>query len=214
MYISIIMESRTIDPMKIEADANLPTEFGNFRIRVMVDKKGFEHAIFSVGLDGENNQDKIPLVRIHSECLTGDAFTSLKCDCGPQLKLAMQKIQEEGCGAIVYMRQEGRGIGLKEKIRAYALQDRGYDTLDANTALNHPPDAREYSFSAKMLKSIGVTRISLMTNNPLKIQGLLDNGISVVNRIEHIEGMGKFNHNYLATKAKRMGHILPFVFNE
>ena len=208
------MESRTIDPMKIEADASLPTEFGNFRVRVMVDKKGKEHAIFSVGLDDKDNTDKIPLVRIHSECLTGDAFTSLKCDCGPQLKLAMQKIQEDGCGAILYMRQEGRGIGLKEKIRAYALQDRGYDTLDANIALNHPADAREYSFCAKMLESIAVSRVSLMTNNPLKIQGLLDNGISVVNRIEHIEGIGEFNNNYLATKANRMGHILPFVFNE
>ena len=208
------MESRTIDPMKIEADAQVPTEYGNFRVRVMVDNKGEEHAIFSVGLDDKDNTDKIPLVRIHSECLTGDAFTSLKCDCGPQLKLAMQKIQEDGCGAVLYMRQEGRGIGLKEKIRAYALQDRGYDTLDANTALNHPADAREYSFCAKMLESIGVSRVSLMTNNPLKIQGLLDNGISVVNRIEHIEGIGEFNNNYLTTKANRMGHILPFVFNE
>ncbi len=214
LLIRLIMESRTIDPMKIEADAQVPTEFGNFRVRVMVDNKGEEHAIFSVGLDDKDNTDKIPLVRIHSECLTGDAFTSLKCDCGPQLKLAMQKIQEDGCGAILYMRQEGRGIGLKEKIRAYALQDRGYDTLDANTALNHPADAREYSFCAKMLKSIGVDRVSLMTNNPLKIQGLLDNDIAVVNRIEHIEGIGQFNQNYLSTKAMRMGHILPFVFNE
>lgn len=205
------MESRTIDPMKIEADAFLPTEFGNFRVRVMVDKKGFEHAVFSVGLD---DTDRVPLVRIHSECLTGDAFTSLKCDCGPQLKSAMQKIQEDGCGAILYMRQEGRGIGLKEKIKAYALQDRGYDTLDANTALNHPADAREYSFCAEMLVAVGVDKVSLMTNNPLKVKGLQDNGIMVVNRIEHIQGRGVLNQNYLATKAKRMGHILPFIFNE
>lgn len=205
------MESRTIDPMKIEADAYLPTEFGNFRVRVMVDEKGFEHAVFSVGLD---DTDRVPLVRIHSECLTGDAFTSLKCDCGPQLKLAMQKIQEDGCGAILYMRQEGRGIGLKEKIKAYALQDRGYDTLDANTALNHPADAREYSFCAEMLHKVGVNKVNLMTNNPLKINGLRENGIMVVSRIEHIEGRGVLNQNYLATKAKRMGHILPFVTNE
>ena len=205
------MESRTIDPMKIEADAFLPTEFGNFRVRVMVDKKGFEHAVFSVGLD---DTDRVPLVRIHSECLTGDAFTSLKCDCGPQLKFAMQKVQEDGCGAILYMRQEGRGIGLKEKIKAYALQDRGYDTLDANTALNHPADAREYSFCAEMLVAVGVDKVSLMTNNPLKVKGLQDNGIMVVNRIEHIQGRGVLNQNYLATKAKRMGHILPFIFNE
>ena len=208
------MESRTIDPMKIEADAQVPTEYGNFRVRVMVDNKGEEHAIFSVGLDDKDNTDKIPLVRIHSECLTGDAFTSLKCDCGPQLKLAMQKIQEDGCGAVLYMRQEGRGIGLKEKIRAYALQDRGYDTLDANTALNHPADAREYSFCAKMLESIGVSRVSLMTNNPLKIKGMVENGISIETRISHVEGIGSFNEGYLSTKAKRMGHILPFVFNE
>jgi len=205
------MESRTIDPMKIEADAYLPTEHGNFRVRVMVDEKGFEHAVFSVGLD---NTDRTPLVRIHSECLTGDAFTSLKCDCGPQLKSAMQRIQEDGCGAILYMRQEGRGIGLKEKMKAYALQDRGYDTLDANTALNHPADAREYSFCAEMLEQVGVKKVNLMTNNPLKINGLRENGITVEDRIEHIQGRGILNQKYLATKAKRMGHILPFVFNE
>ena len=205
------MKSGTIDPMKIEADAYLPTEFGNFRVRVMVDKKGFEHAIFSVGLD---ESDRTPLVRIHSECLTGDAFTSLKCDCGPQLKYAMQRIQEDGCGAILYMRQEGRGIGLKEKIKAYALQDLGYDTLDANIALNHPADAREYSFCAEMLEKVGVHTVSLMTNNPLKVQGLKDNGIKIANRLEHIQGRGILTKNYLATKAKRMGHILPFVFNE
>ena len=205
------MESRTIDPMKIEADAYLPTEFGNFRVRVMEDQDGLEHAIFSIGLD---DSDRIPLVRIHSECLTGDAFTSLKCDCGPQLKHAMQKIQEDGCGAILYMRQEGRGIGLKEKIKAYALQDRGYDTLDANIALNHPADAREYSFCAKMLERVGVHTVSLMTNNPLKVNGLRDNGIKIADRIEHIQGRGVLNKDYLMTKAKRMGHILPFVFNE
>ena len=205
------MESGTIDPMQIEADAFLPTEYGNFRIRVMVDENGSEHSILSVGLEQTN---RTPLVRIHSECLTGDAFTSLKCDCGPQLKASMQRIQEEGCGAILYLRQEGRGIGLHEKIKAYALQDRGFDTLDANLLLNHPPDARDYGFCAKMLKSIGVNKIRLMTNNPLKIKGMVENGISIENRIEHIEGLGTHNEGYLLTKAKRMGHILPFVFNE
>jgi len=205
------MESGTIDPMKIEAEAFLPTEYGNFRIRVMVDENGSEHSILSVGLEQTN---RTPLVRIHSECLTGDAFTSLKCDCGPQLKASMQRIQEEGCGAILYLRQEGRGIGLHEKIKAYALQDRGFDTLDANLMLNHPPDARDYGFCAKMLKSIGVDKIRLMTNNPLKIKGMVENGISIENRIEHIEGLGTHNEGYLLTKAKRMGHILPFVLNE
>ena len=205
------MESGTIDPMKIEAEAFLPTEYGNFKIRVMVDENGSEHSILSVGLE---QTDRVPLVRIHSECLTGDAFTSLKCDCGPQLKASMKRIQEEGCGAILYLRQEGRGIGLHEKIKAYALQDKGFDTLDANLLLNHPPDARDYGFCANMLKSIGVTKIRLMTNNPLKIKGMVENGISIENRIEHIEGIGSHNEEYLFTKAKRMGHILPFVFNE
>jgi GTP cyclohydrolase II len=205
------MESGTIDPMQIEADAFLPTEYGNFRIRVMVDENGSEHTLLSVGLD---DRTTTPLIRIHSECLTGDAFTSLKCDCGPQLKASMQKVQEEGCGAIVYMRQEGRGIGLNEKIKAYSLQDLGYDTLDANTMLNHPADARDYSFCAEMLKRVGVNKVRLMTNNPLKIKGMVDNGITIETRRSHIEGLGTFNEGYLSTKAKRMGHILPFVFNE
>ena len=199
------MESGTIDPMKIEADAFLPTEYGNFRIRVMVDENGSEHTLLSVGLD---DRTTTPLIRIHSECLTGDAFTSLKCDCGPQLKASMQKVQEEGCGAIVYMRQEGRGIGLNEKIKAYSLQDQGYDTLDANLALGLPADAREYGIAAKMLKNAGVNRVRLMTNNPLKIQGLRNNGIQVERRIEHISGVSLENIHYLSTKGKRMGHIL------
>lgn len=190
----------------ITSDAILPTEQGNFRMRVFVDDKGAEHSILSVGLD---NSTKSPLVRIHSECLTGDAFGSLKCDCGPQLRAAMARIQEEGCGAIVYMRQEGRGIGLEAKIRAYALQDLGMDTLDANLALNLPADGREYDFSAHMLKQIGVEKVRLMTNNPLKVNGLLSNGISIEKRVPHITGRCQTNNHYLSTKAKRMGHLIP-----
>ena len=190
----------------ITSDAILPTEQGNFRMRVFVDDKGAEHSILSVGLD---DTTKAPLVRIHSECLTGDAFGSLKCDCGPQLRAAMARIQEEGCGAIVYMRQEGRGIGLEAKIRAYALQDLGMDTLDANLALNLPADGREYDFSAHMLKQIGVEKVRLMTNNPLKINGLLSNGISIEKRVPHITGRCQTNNHYLSTKAKRMGHLIP-----
>ena len=190
----------------IKSDAVLPTEQGNFRMRVFVDDDGAEHSILSVGLD---DTSKSPLVRIHSECLTGDAFGSLKCDCGPQLKAAMKRIQEEGCGAVVYMRQEGRGIGLEAKIRAYALQDLGMDTLDANLALNLPADGREYDFSAHMLKQIGVTSVRLMTNNPLKIEGMLSNGISIYERVSHITGRCKTNNHYLSTKAKRMGHLIP-----
>ena len=157
---------------------------------------------------GDISNGDAPLVRIHSECLTGDAFGSMKCDCGPQLEAAMRKIQEEGCGAIVYLRQEGRGIGLHSKIQAYALQDIGYDTLDANLALGLPADAREYGIAAKMLKEAGVKRVKLMTNNPLKIQGLRNNGIHVERRIEHISGVSLENKQYLSTKGKRMGHIL------
>ena len=157
---------------------------------------------------GDISNGDAPLVRIHSECLTGDAFGSMKCDCGPQLEAAMRKIQEEGCGAVVYLRQEGRGIGLHSKIQAYALQDIGYDTLDANLALGLPADAREYGIAAKMLKEAGVKRVKLMTNNPLKIQGLRNNGIHVERRIEHISGVSLENIHYLSTKGKRMGHIL------
>tara|TARA_B110000444_G_scaffold97003_1_gene92011 strand:+ start:119987 stop:120595 length:609 start_codon:yes stop_codon:yes gene_type:complete len=195
-----------INPSEIKSDAMLPTEQGNFRIRVFVDDKGAEHSILSVGLD---DSTKSPLVRIHSECLTGDAFGSLKCDCGPQLKAAMARIQEEGSGAIVYMRQEGRGIGLEAKIRAYALQDVGYDTLDANLALNLPADGREYDFSAHMLKQVGVDSVRLMTNNPLKIEGLRSNGIQIEERLPHISGRCKTNNHYLSTKAERMGHLIP-----
>ena len=193
------------EPVEIEADAYLPTESGNFRIRVTRDSNGKEHALLYTG---DISNGDAPLVRIHSECLTGDAFGSMKCDCGPQLEAAMRKIQEEGCGAIVYLRQEGRGIGLHSKIQAYALQDIGYDTLDANLALGLPADAREYGIAAKMLKEAGVKKVRLMTNNPLKIQGLRNNGIHVERRIEHISGVSLENIHYLSTKGKRMGHIL------
>ena len=195
----------TDDNSRIEADAYLPTEYGNFRVSVTMDEAGKEHSILYVG---DISSAEAPLVRIHSECLTGDAFGSMKCDCGPQLKAAMKKIQETGCGAIVYLRQEGRGIGLHSKIQAYALQDIGYDTLDANLALGLPADARDYRIAAQMLSDAGVKKVRLMTNNPLKIEGLRVNGIEVDFRIEHISGVSIENIDYLSTKRKRMGHIL------
>lgn len=192
-------------PAEIDADAFLPTESGNFRIRVTVDENGLEHCLVYTGdLTGDNP----PLIRIHSECLTGDAFGSLKCDCGPQLRASLERIQEEGHGAVVYLRQEGRGIGLNSKIKAYALQDCGYDTLDANLALGLPADGRTYGIAARMLKEAGVSKVRIMTNNPLKIQGLRDNGIDVVNRVSHISGISVENLDYLKTKKERMGHIL------
>lgn len=189
----------------VESDAFLPTESGNFRIAVTPDERGMEHALLYVeGFSKSVN----PLVRIHSECLTGDAFHSLKCDCGAQLKKSMELIQKEGAGAIVYLRQEGRGIGLESKIQAYALQDRGYDTLDANLALGLPADARDYEIAATMLKKKSVTSVRLMTNNPLKVKGLRDNGITVSDRVSHISGLCESNRDYLNTKKARMGHLL------
>ena len=200
-----VKKSEITEIKNVESDAFLPTESGNFRIAVTPDDRGMEHALLYVeGFSKSVN----PLVRIHSECLTGDAFHSLKCDCGAQLKKSMELIQKEGAGAIVYLRQEGRGIGLESKIQAYALQDRGYDTLDANLALGLPADARDYEIAATMLKKKSVTSVRLMTNNPLKVKGLRDNGITVSDRVSHISGLCESNRDYLNTKKALMGHLL------
>ena len=200
-----VKKSQITKVNNVDSDAFLPTESGNFRIAVTPDERGMEHALLYVeGFSKSVN----PLVRIHSECLTGDAFHSLKCDCGAQLKKSMELIQKEGAGAIVYLRQEGRGIGLESKIQAYALQDRGYDTLDANLALGLPADARDYEIAATMLKKKNVTSVRLMTNNPLKVKGLRDNGITVSDRVSHISGLCESNRDYLNTKKARMGHLL------
>ena len=191
---------------EIKSDAELPTEYGNFRIRAFVGPDGKEHATLYTGKLAD--ADKPPLVRIHSECLTGDAFGSLKCDCGPQLEASLKRIQEEGNGALVYLKQEGRGIGLFSKIQAYALQDQGHDTLDANLLLGLPADGRKYDVAAEMLKELGLTEIRLMTNNPLKIRGLREKGIVVRQRVQHQSGVGPRNMGYLSTKRHRMGHLL------
>ena len=193
------------EPTEIDADAFLPTEFGNFRIRVTVDEDGNEHCLVYAG---DLQSADAPLIRIHSECLTGDAFSSMKCDCGPQLQASLKQIQEVGCGAVVYLRQEGRGIGLHSKIQAYALQDQGYDTLDANLALGLPADARTYGIAARMLKEAGVRKVRMMTNNPLKVRGLEENGIDVEFRLPHMSGVSVQNIDYLRTKNERMGHML------
>ena len=200
-----VKKSQITEIKNVESDAFLPTESGNFRIAITPDDRGMEHALLYV--DGFSEASN-PLVRIHSECLTGDAFHSLKCDCGAQLKKSMKRIQDEGAGAIVYLRQEGRGIGLEAKIQAYALQDRGYDTLDANLALGLPADARDYEIAATMLKKKGVKSVRLMTNNPLKVKGLTDNGIEVSDRVSHMSGLCESNRDYLKTKKARMGHLL------
>ena len=189
-----------------DADAVLPTAFGDFRIRAFRDPgDGKEHSILYVGDLSEGS----PLVRVHSECLTGDAFHSLRCDCGPQLHASMKAIQERGHGAIAYMRQEGRGIGLYSKMQAYALQDIGMDTLDANLALGLPADARKYDFAAEMLYSMGIQSIELVTNNPDKRDQLTQYGIKISNRVPIIVGQCAENQHYMQTKGSRMGHILP-----
>ena len=208
--------------------AKLPTRHGEFDIHVFENDEGQEHVMLTVGLpvvdhtistmathgsDDPMSKKPTPLVRIHSECLTGDAFSSLKCDCGPQLNTAMQSIQEAGCGAILYLRQEGRGIGLTNKIRAYALQDQGHDTLDANLMLGLPADARIYDMCGPMLAHIGVDAVRLITNNPDKVAYLTEHGIDVVERVPLLVGVNDMNAEYLATKRDRMGHMLDKDFN-
>ena len=202
--------------------AKLPTRHGEFDLHVFENDDGQEHVMLSVGLpvgdeqsatdNTDQRQRPAPLVRIHSECLTGDAFGSLKCDCGPQLNTAMQAIQAEGCGAILYLRQEGRGIGLTNKIRAYALQDQGHDTLDANLMLGLPADARIYDMCAPMLAHVGVDEVRLITNNPDKVAYLTKHGVNVSERVPLVVGVNDINAEYLATKRDRMGHLLDKEF--
>lgn len=162
---------------------------------------------------GEQNGDKVPLVRLHSECLTGDVLGSLKCDCGPQLDSAMEAMatharENGGWGVVLYMRQEGRGIGLINKLRAYRLQDQGFDTVDANQRLGLPDEARDFPVAARMLKLIGATRIRLLTNNPAKVDALTGAGITVEERVQHQLPDNPHNTKYLATKRDRSGHLL------
>lgn len=193
-------------PIEFVATSQLPTAFGDFKITVFQDPQtGEEHVALSKGLESAPNSPV--LVRIHSECLTGDAFASLKCDCGPQLQATQKLINEAGQGVILYLRQEGRGIGLTNKIRAYALQDQGHDTVDANLLLNLPADARRYDMCSIMLDHLQVKQVKLLTNNPLKIKALTDLGIDVVDRVPLTVGLNKFNEDYLKTKHERMSHM-------
>ncbi|MEE2758018.1 MAG: GTP cyclohydrolase II [Myxococcota bacterium] len=186
------------------AQTHLPTEYGDFDVRVYR-HQGKEHLLISVGdLDGAK---RLP-VRVHSECLTGEVLGSLKCDCKPQLLAALAYIAERGRGAVAYLRQEGRGIGLGNKIRAYRLQEDGYDTVDANRELGFGDDLRQYDMAAEMIAAAGIESVELMTNNPLKIEGLKAEGIPVVGRIEISVGENSVNTDYLETKRVRMGHML------
>ncbi len=197
---------RTQELMKIEVVANMPTDNGTFKI------VGFENHIDSKEhialVKGDVKGKEGVTVRIHSECFTGDILGSLRCDCGSQLKTAMRRIDRLGEGVILYLRQEGRGIGLLNKLRAYNLQEEGMDTLDANLHLGFGADMRDYAVAAQMLKALGVKSIKLLTNNPLKINGLEEYGIPVVEREEIEIEHNKVNKVYLKTKKERMGHLL------
>ena len=166
---------------------------------------GIEHLAILIG---RPEQAQTPLVRVHSECFTGDLLGSRRCDCGPQLHQAIARMQAEGAGVILYLAQEGRGIGLVNKLRAYTLQDRGLDTLDANRALGYGADERSFAAAATMLRNLGITRIRLLTNNPAKVAGLAAHGIEVTGRLSHAIAANGENDAYLQTKARRFGHLL------
>ena len=189
-------------------DAAFPTRYGNFRICGYVSKVTGEHHVAVI--KGDITTEEPVLCRMHSECLTGDVFGSLRCDCGEQLAEALRRIEKAGRGVLLYLRQEGRGIGLINKLRAYELQDRGMDTVEANIALGFKPDLREYDTGAAILADLGVRKLILMTNNPLKINGLDHYGIEVTGRDPIEMTCNEKNAAYLYTKYKKMGHLLHF----
>ncbi|MDA0648229.1 MAG: GTP cyclohydrolase II [archaeon] len=193
-----------IESNDVPSEAKLPTEYGEFLIRVFHEEStGLDHVALTLG--DMNGPDPV-LIRVHSECLTGDAFGSLRCDCGPQLQAALLAISERGWGCLLYLRQEGRGIGLHAKIQAYHLQDQGADTLDANLMLGLPIDGRDYSIASIMLSVLGISEVSLLTNNPNKVEQLRSHQINVIEMVPLIVGVGEHNRDYLQTKGQRMGH--------
>ena len=186
------------------AEARLPTHWGEFKVIAFEDKKlNEEHLLLYMG---ELQNDS--LLRIHSQCLTGDTLYSLKCDCGSQLAMALQRISEEGVGMIIYMAQEGRGIGLVNKIRAYELQDKGMNTVEANEALGFAADERDYSYCKEILSAVNISSVRLMTNNPRKIKGLEDVDIKVTERVAIEIEPNKHNEDYLKVKADKLGHMI------
>lgn len=187
-------------------ETKMPTRYGDFKMFGFINKLNGEHHVALV--KGEINEKNEVLTRVHSECLTGDALGSKRCDCGEQYDAAMKRIAEEGCGILLYMRQEGRGIGLINKLKAYSLQDKGFDTVEANEMLGFPADMRSYDVAAAILKDLGVSKVNLMTNNPRKIDGLERYGIEIVNRVPIKMNHNEKNEFYLQTKKEKLGHIL------
>ena len=188
------------------AEADLPSKYGHFRIHAYESKlDGKCHLAI---MKGDVRGKKDVLVRVHSECLTGDALGSMRCDCGEQLATALKKIEAEGCGVVLYMRQEGRGIGLANKMRAYELQDQGKDTVEANVLLGFAPDERDYGIGAQILSDLGLSSIRLMTNNPAKRAGLEGYGLSITERVPLVMPVNEYDRNYMKVKSAKMGHIL------
>jgi 3,4-dihydroxy 2-butanone 4-phosphate synthase / GTP cyclohydrolase II len=194
---------------ELVARANFPTRYGQFTIYGFRGPGPQQEALALVR--GKLNGKAAPLVRVHSQCLTGDALTSLRCDCRAQLELSMKKIAKAGSGVLLYLAQEGRGIGLMNKIRAYELQDQGMDTVEANESLGFAADARDYDFSAQILKKLGATKIRLLSNNPEKLRQLEAAGIRVTERVPCQPRTSKISRRYLQTKKKKMGHLLEGV---
>jgi len=200
---------RTEKLVRLVGTAKLPSRYGEFVVHAyesVLDGKGHLALV-----KGDLSSVEAPLVRVHSECLTGDVFGSLRCDCGNQIGRALRQIEAEGVGVLLYMRQEGRGIGILNKIRAYELQDEGKDTVEANEVLGFPPDLRDYGIGAQILSDLGLTKLRIMTNNPRKIAGLEGHGLKVVERVAIEVPPGPENGFYLATKKRKMGHLLTLA---